>query len=232
MPLNLYETDIAYDIYDNPIELSPLKLKHYKKFMSIYLTLREKMKNEDEMIDTLSDCVVIAMKQYAPGRFNSYLDVQDNFDLDNMYKVINMAAGINDKDNKAKDQVEKIEKKTTWEDLDLVQLEVEVFLTGIWKNFDELEESISMPELFAILDAQRKQDYDSKKFLAAIQGIDLDKESGKSKGQKEWEDMKARVFSKGRATDSNDVLALQGINAQQAGFGIGMGLDYEDLRQT
>jgi hypothetical protein len=40
------------------------------------------------------------------------------------------------------------------------------------------------------------------------------------------------VFSRGRATDSNDVLSLQGINAQKAGFGIGMGLDYEDLTQT
>ena len=57
-----------------------------------------------------------------------------------------------------------------------------------------------------------------------MQGVDLDKTSNKSNA---WEDMKARVFSRGKATDSNDVLALQGINAQQAGFGIGMGLDYE-----
>jgi hypothetical protein len=42
--------------------------------------------------------------------------------------------------------------------------------------------------------------------------------------------MKARVFSKGQATDSKDVLALQGATAQKAGFGIGMGLDYEDAR--
>ena len=42
--------------------------------------------------------------------------------------------------------------------------------------------------------------------------------------------MKARVFSGGKATDSNDVLALQGVTAQKAGFGIGMGLDYGDER--
>jgi hypothetical protein len=41
--------------------------------------------------------------------------------------------------------------------------------------------------------------------------------------------MKARVFSGGATTDSNDILALQGHNAQKAGFGIGMGLDYENL---
>jgi hypothetical protein len=39
--------------------------------------------------------------------------------------------------------------------------------------------------------------------------------------------MKARVFSKGAATSGNDILALQGSNAERAGFGIGMGLDYE-----
>jgi hypothetical protein len=42
--------------------------------------------------------------------------------------------------------------------------------------------------------------------------------------------MKARVFSKGKTSDSNDVLALQGQNAKKAGFGIGMGLDYDDMR--
>jgi hypothetical protein len=42
--------------------------------------------------------------------------------------------------------------------------------------------------------------------------------------------MKARVFSKGATSDSNDVLSLQGQNAKKAGFGIGMGLDYEDAR--
>jgi hypothetical protein len=37
------------------------------------------------------------------------------------------------------------------------------------------------------------------------------------------------VFSGGKASNGNDVLALQGVNAKKAGFGIGMGLGYEDL---
>ena len=86
-----------------------------------------------------------------------------------------------------------------------------------------------MPELVAPLGSIRDLDYQEKKFLAAIQGVDLDGETNKDKGQKEWEDMKARVFSKGQTSDSNDVLSLQGANAQKAGFGIGMGLDYENL---
>jgi hypothetical protein len=42
-----------------------------------------------------------------------------------------------------------------------------------------------------------------------------------------WEEMKARLYSKGKTSDPNDILALQGDAAKRAGFGIGYGLDYE-----
>lgn len=87
-----------------------------------------------------------------------------------------------------------------------------------------------MPELSLTLDAYRLRQNEQNKFLAALQGVDLDKDSGSSGGQKAWDDMKARVFSGGSAKDSNDITSLQGINAQQAGFGIGMGLEYADLK--
>ena len=93
-----------------------------------------------------------------------------------------------------------------------------------------MEDSLSMPEITSLLVTKREQDYSEKKFLAAIQGVDLDKESGKSDGQKEWEDMKARVFSKGASKDSNDVISLQGANADKAGFGIGQGLEYQTVK--
>jgi len=41
--------------------------------------------------------------------------------------------------------------------------------------------------------------------------------------------MKARVFSKGKTSDPNDITSFQGTKASQAGFGLGMGLGYEDL---
>ena len=67
--------------------------------------------------------------------------------------------------------------------------------------------------------------------MAAIQGVDLDGgSSGGQKGQKEWEDIKSRVFSGGTAKDSNDILSLQGQNAAKAGFGIGAGLEYTNLK--
>ena len=87
-----------------------------------------------------------------------------------------------------------------------------------------------MPELSSLLVAKRENDYEQRKFFAAIQGIDLDEQTGKDRGQKEWEDIKARVFSGGSAQDSNDITSLQGANAQKAGFGIGMGLDYQVVK--
>ena len=90
-----------------------------------------------------------------------------------------------------------------------------------------------MPELVSILVAKREKDSEERKFLAAIQGIDLDKDSQETSGSGDaWEDLKARVFSGGSATDSSDILSLQGINAVQAGFGIGMGIDYQEVKDS
>ena len=83
-----------------------------------------------------------------------------------------------------------------------------------------------MPELTATIIAKREDEHQERKFLAAMQGVDLDAQDGETRGQKEWEDMKARVFSGGKTKDSNDILALQGSDAAKAGIGIGMGLDY------
>lgn len=80
-----------------------------------------------------------------------------------------------------------------------------------------------MPELVAILNAKQDEDYENRKFLAALQGVDLDKNS--SKGADKWEEIKARAFSGGNTTNPNDVMALRGANAKRKGFGIGMGLD-------
>jgi len=99
-------------------------------------------------------------------------------------------------------------------------------LLGIWKDYEELEVSMSLPEITATLNAKRELDYQEKKFLAAIQGVDIEKESGE---QNAWEKMKARVFSGGQTSDANDIVAFQGATATKAGFGIGMGLSYEKV---
>jgi hypothetical protein len=230
MATTVYKSENIKLFDGKEIELIPLKIKYLREFMEEFHEIKE-TSSDDEAIEVLVKCVRICMKQYYPEISGSVEDVEDHLDLPTIYKVLEVAAGIKinkSSEEKVKDQA--AEGGDKWEDLDLARLESEVFLLGIWKDYQELEKSLSMPELMAILDASRELDYSEKKFLAAIQGVDLDKESGKNKGQQEWEDMKARVFSRGATSDSNDVLALQGVNAQKAGFGIGMGLDYEDGR--
>lgn len=84
-----------------------------------------------------------------------------------------------------------------------------------------------MPELTAVLSASREKIYGDRKFAASLKGIDLDEQSSGD----EWEKLKARVASRGKAADANDILSLQGQAAVSAGFGINNGLDYEDLTQ-
>ena len=226
MATEVYNKDNIFLIDGRELEIIPLKIKYLREIMSIFQSMK-KATNDDEAIEVLIRCARICMKQYCPEiakNADDYLDIQT------VYKIIDIGAGIkiNEKsDDSVKDQA--MEKGSTWQELDLAKLEAEVFVLGIWKDYQELESSLSMPELMATLGSKRELDYEERKFLAAIQGIDLETASNPERGQKEWEDMKARVFSKGATSDSNDVLALQGANAKKYGFGIGMGLEYENL---
>jgi hypothetical protein len=231
MATTIYKSEIVYLFDGTELEIVPLKIKYLREFMQAFENVKV-TKNDDEAIAALVECVRVCMKQYYPSISGTVEDIEDSIDMPTIYKVLDVSAGI--KINKKSEEPVKdqaVESGSTWDDLDLAKLESEVFLLGIWKDYQELETSLSMPELMATLEVSRELDYAEKKFMAAIQGVDLDKESGKGKGQQEWEDMKARVFSKGQTSDSNDVLSLQGPKAQQLGFGIGMGLDYENLTQ-
>lgn len=231
MATKIYNTKEISLFDGTKIEASPLKIKYLREFMDVFSTIKNSQ-SDDESITILTECVRICMKQYYPKISNSIEEVEDNLDMPTMNEILDIAAGVKingDNEEPVKEQAEKSESGNSWEDLDLIKLESEIFVLGIWKNYDELESNISMPELMAILSGRRELDYQEKKFMAAIQGVDIDKGT-EDDPQKKWEDMKARVFSRGATNDSNDVLALQGQNARKAGFGIGMGLDYEDLR--
>jgi len=58
--------------------------------------------------------------------------------------------------------------------------------------------------LLVTLDAMRKKDAEDKKFLAALQGVDLDEAS----------------------SEGEDIAKITGFRAQQDGFGIGEGLGH------
>lgn len=224
MATKIYESAVVKTVDGMEIFITPLKIKYLREFLDEFDAVKTAV-DDDDAIEKLLRCTKIAMKQYCP-EMRTVEDVEDNFDLNTVYKIINIAAGIKVNSEKTDETIKKqaTDSGSTWETLDLAKLESELFLLGIWKDYSELEECLSMSELTATLSAKRELDYSDKKFHASIQGIDLDKNVGKKDA---WEEMKARVFSGGQAANSNDVLALQGVNAQKAGFGIGMGLSYE-----
>lgn len=80
-------------------------------------------------------------------------------------------------------------------------------MLGHWKNFDELESSLSLEELTALLDISRKKDREDKKFSAALQGVELDEP----------------------AEELRDIAELSGYSASREGFGIGLGLGFMSI---
>ena len=80
-----------------------------------------------------------------------------------------------------------------------------------------------MPELIQTFSSMQKTESEKRKFLASIQGIELD--GGEQEENKSFEDVRRR--SLGISADASDVVSLQGQFASEAGFGIGAGLGYK-----
>ena len=81
-----------------------------------------------------------------------------------------------------------------------------------------------MPELIQTLKAIKKSEEEERKFLAALQGKNLDEDEEEQREGPSFDDIQRKVL--GIETDKNDILSLQGSFAAQAGFGIGAGLGY------
>lgn len=232
MATSIYKAKNIYLFDGTEVEVVPLKIKYLREFMDAFNKIKT-TKNDDEAMLVLLECTRIAMKQYYPIISKTIEDLEDNIDLPTVQEILDVAANIKvggESEDEIKVQAQKSDTGPSWEEFDLAKLESEIFLLGIWKDYNELESSLSLPEILAIVTSKRELDYQEKKFFAAVQGVDLEDSNNEERGQKEWENLKARVFSGGATSDSNDVLALQGQNAQKVGFGIGLGLDYEDSR--
>lgn len=98
----------------------------------------------------------------------------------------------------------------------------EVFLLGNWKNYEELEDSLSMPELIQTFKSMQKTEEEKRKFLAMLQGVDLN-DSSEEEGPS-FDDVRRKAF--GIEASGDDIVSLQGQFASEAGFGIGAGLGY------
>ena len=80
-----------------------------------------------------------------------------------------------------------------------------------------------MPEMVQTFKSMQKTESEKRKFLASIQGVDLDESSNNEEGSS-FEDVRRRAV--GITTSADDVVSLQGGLAAEAGFGINAGLGY------
>jgi hypothetical protein len=81
-----------------------------------------------------------------------------------------------------------------------------------------------MPELIQTFKSMQKSESEKRKFLAAIQGVEL--EGGEQEEQNtSFEDVRRKAL--GITANASDVVSLQGQFASEAGFGIGAGLGYK-----
>ena len=81
-----------------------------------------------------------------------------------------------------------------------------------------------MPELIQTFKSMQKTESEKRKFLASIQGVDLNESSNENEEGSSFEDVRRRALGINASTD--DVVSLQGSFASEAGFGINAGLGY------
>jgi hypothetical protein len=92
-------------------------------------------------------------------------------------------------------------------------LEAKVFLLGIYKNYDDLEENMSMPELLLTLEASEKASFQDRRFSAALKGVDLEDPFVSSNTS--LDDIKKRIAAKNSDFAPDDAVLI----ANEIGLG-------------
>lgn len=107
-----------------------------------------------------------------------------------------------------------------------------MFLLGHWKDYNELEETLSMPELLATLESSRKVKWRDYRFQAAMQGVTLPDDEAGGEKSKTFEEIRSRaaIRAAGGDPEVDDILNMKGDLAHTAGFGIGIegGMNYNN----
>lgn len=64
-------------------------------------------------------------------------------------------------------------------------------MLGQWKNYEELEEYLTLDELYATVKQLNEERHINQRFAAALKGVDIDE--GKEDGVKSFEDIQKRA---------------------------------------
>lgn len=94
MATSVYETTDMTLLDGTVIKMRPLKISLLRKFMAKFEEIADVAEDNDKSMDVLMDCVEIAMKQYSPDSEMTREEIEENFDLPSVYKVIEAASGI------------------------------------------------------------------------------------------------------------------------------------------
>jgi len=94
MATSVYETTDLTLLDGTVIKMRPLKISLLRKFMGKFEEIADVAEDNDKSMDVLMDCVEIAMKQYSPDSEMTREEIEENFDLPSVYKVIEAASGI------------------------------------------------------------------------------------------------------------------------------------------
>lgn len=74
-------------------------------------------------------------------------------------------------------------------------------LLGIWGNFEELEEKVSLDELNLILKAAHQREHRHNKFMAALKGHNIDEAEDDAKARFEASKRRAEAELSGKSID-------------------------------
>lgn len=84
---------------------------------------------------------------------------------------------------------------------------------GAWKNFDDIEENLTVEELRQILDSFRELERNRLKAAAALKGIDLDKNES---AESAFDRIKMRAEARARGVSEEEYeLSMIGIGVEE-----------------
>jgi hypothetical protein len=70
---------------------------------------------------------------------------------------------------------------------------------GNWSNIQEMEATLTLEELYLLIDAMRRREHEHKRFLGLLQGVDIDE--GKEEAEFERIKMKAEADLAGKSEE-------------------------------
>ncbi|UTN92294.1 tail assembly chaperone [Streptomyces phage Stigma] len=203
MATTVYTTEEVELQDGTTVTLKPLTIKNLRKFMKAMEGFAEAT-TEDEGLEVMLDSAALCLKAQRPEFWDEKTskhseEFEDAVDIPTIYKVLDVCGGIKLNDPKSSSGGS----GGSWEELNLAQLEAEVFLLGHWKNFEEIEDNLTLDELQAILEAARDKEYRGQKFAAALKGIDLDEKTGNN--DTSFDDIKRRAEAKLHGVSEDEI---------------------------